>query len=123
MRILYDSKNPEFKTPFGTLKRNQDCKINIHIPMHCRTTEVTLEIFKESGGNYAAVFLSKSREYDEYEVYSAQFHIKDIGLYFYRFYIKTQDGELTILWYLRLLRIGLRMLRYIPMCSVQTIAR
>ncbi len=96
MRILYDSKNPEFKTPFGTLKRNQDCKINIHIPMHCRTTEVTLEIFKEGGGNYAAVFLSKSREYDEYEVYSAEFHIKDIGLYFYRFYIKTQDGEFPL---------------------------
>jgi len=96
MRILYDSKKTEFKSPFGCLKTGEECKINIHIPKHCRTNKVTLEIFKESGGNYAAASLIKSSEYEEYEIYFGTFSINDAGLYFYRFYIVTEEGEFPL---------------------------
>ena len=96
MRILYDSKKLKFKSPFGCLKTGEECKVNIHIPKHCRTNEVSLELFKESGGNYAAASLAKSSEYDEYEIYSGSFSINDVGLYFYRFYIKTAEGEFPL---------------------------
>lgn len=96
MRILYDSKKLKFKSPFGCLKTGEECKVNIHIPKHCRTKEVRLEIFEESGGNYAAACLIKSSEYDEYEIYSGCFSINDLGLYFYRFYIITEEGEFPL---------------------------
>ncbi len=96
MRILYDSKKTEFKSPFGTIKTGEECKINIHIPKHCRTKEVSLEIFKESGGNYAAASLVKGSEYTEYEIYSGSFSINDAGLYFYRFYIITEEGDFPL---------------------------
>ena len=40
MRILYDSKQPQFKTPFGTLTPGQVCTLHIHIPTSVLTTEV-----------------------------------------------------------------------------------
>ena len=41
MRILYDSKQPQFKTPFGTLTPGQVCTLHIHIPTSVLTTKVT----------------------------------------------------------------------------------
>ena len=32
MRILFDSKETIFKTPFGTLCQGQECQLHIHIP-------------------------------------------------------------------------------------------
>ena len=45
MRILYDSKNLKFKSPFGPLKQNESCSIAVLIPQHCKTTSVYL-VFK-----------------------------------------------------------------------------
>ena len=50
MRILYDSKNANFKRPFGTLKEGEECVINIHIPTSCKTKTVSLQLFEENGG-------------------------------------------------------------------------
>ena len=41
MRILFDSKLPQFKTPFGCLKPNEICDLNIHIPATVLATKVT----------------------------------------------------------------------------------
>ena len=38
MRILYDSKLPQYKTPFGTLTPGQVCTVHIHIPCAVGTT-------------------------------------------------------------------------------------
>ena len=40
MRILFDSKLSQFKTPFGTLKRQEVCTLHVMIPCSCRTTAV-----------------------------------------------------------------------------------
>ena len=40
MRILFDSKLPIFKTPFGTLTPGQCCTLHIHIPETVPTTKV-----------------------------------------------------------------------------------
>ena len=41
MRILYDSKLPQYKTPFGCLTPDQVCTIHIHIPATVLATKVT----------------------------------------------------------------------------------
>ena len=97
MRILYDSKNPVYKKPFGVLRENENCRFGIHIPKNCKTKTVKLELFKEDGGFYAAFFLSLKESKDDYEFYSTEIAIKDAGLYFYRFYIVTETTEFPLL--------------------------
>ena len=41
MRILYDSKQSIFKSPFGTLVPNQVCNLHLHIPATVRPTQVS----------------------------------------------------------------------------------
>ena len=97
MRILYDSKLSAYKTPFGVLRRNEECRISIDIPLSCKTRSVKLELFGENGGFYAA-FLLKSEQCKlaDYQKWSCTFSIEQAGLYFYRFYIVTEEGEFPL---------------------------
>ena len=52
MRILYDSKQSLFKTPFGTLTPGQECTLNIHIPSTVRATRVQLELLYQDHAPY-----------------------------------------------------------------------
>jgi len=96
MRILFDSKDPVYKKPFGVLRQEEDCFIAIHIPAECRTRSVQLQLFREDGGNYAAFFLLRTNTQGDYEIWDCQFSVSEAGLYFYRFYITTEDGEFPL---------------------------
>ena len=96
MRILYDSKNKIFKSKFGTLKENEPCKINIHIPKHCKTVLCKMVIEDESGKEYASYSMRKTGEYDLYEVYSCHISLAERGLYFYYFFINTEEGQFPL---------------------------
>ena len=52
MRILYNSKDPQFKTPFGTLTPGQDCSITIHIPSTVHAARVQLELLYQDHAPY-----------------------------------------------------------------------
>ena len=43
MRILYDSKNLKYKSPFGCIKEGENCRISIDIPQNCQTKAVFLQ--------------------------------------------------------------------------------
>ena len=93
MRILYDSKLPQFKTPFGTLTPGQVCSVHIHIPGTVRTTGVTLHLQYEDGKTDAqTIELTKQSDKGPYEVWGGDFSIPNTGLYFYYFYIHKPDG-------------------------------
>ena len=47
MRILYDSKDPAYKTPFGTLTPGERCDLSLKIPVSCRTRAAKLCILRE----------------------------------------------------------------------------
>ena len=49
MRILFDSKQSQFKTPFGTLVPDQSCTLNIHIPSSVQATRVFFDIVPDGG--------------------------------------------------------------------------
>ena len=40
MRILFDSKQPQYKTPFGTVTPEEVCTLNIHVPSTVGATGV-----------------------------------------------------------------------------------
>ncbi len=90
MRILYDSKNQQFKTPFGTLTEGQSCNINIHIPKSCKTVSVRLIFNREDGTEHAVFSMKHSGENGDYNIYSCRFALAARGLYFYYFRITTE---------------------------------
>ena len=93
MRILYDSKLPQFKDPFGTLTPGQVCRLHIHIPCAVQATAVKCLMQYEDGRTTAQeVFFSKARTEDPYEIWQADFSIHQEGLYFYYYYIDTPSG-------------------------------
>lgn len=93
MRILYDSKLPQYKTPFGTLTPGQVCTVHIHIPCAVGTTAVTLLLKYEDGKTGAQdIPLEKQSVKGAYEVWGGNFSIPHTGLYFYYFYIRKPDG-------------------------------
>ena len=49
MRILFDSKQTQFKTPFGTLTPDESCILNIHIPVTVQTTAVECRLLHQDG--------------------------------------------------------------------------
>ena len=49
MRILFDSRLSQFKSPFGTLHPGQDCRIQIQIPVSCQTVKTELVLLQEDG--------------------------------------------------------------------------
>ena len=93
MRILYDSKLPQYKTPFGTLTPGQVCTVHIHIPCAVGTTAVTLLLKYEDGKTGAQdIPLEKQSVKGAYEVWGGDFSIPHTGLYFYYFYVHKPDG-------------------------------
>ena len=99
MRILFDSKLPVFKDPFGTLVPGQICKLHIHIPETVPTTKVECILCYQDGALAQAVPMTLSHKNGAYEVYGGEVSIKDPGLYFYHFYITTRDGGFRLFKY------------------------
>ena len=92
MRILYDSKQTQFKTPFGTLTPGQTCILNIHIPASVLTTKVTC-IFNNEDGSWAqSVEMEYRMKKGAYDIFQGRFSIPYPGLFFYYFYIDTKNG-------------------------------
>ena len=95
MRILYDSKNPIFKKPFGCVMQNEDICINIHIPQSCNTQEVVLNLESDDGLK-KQIPLHKTDFKEMYEYYSAEFTLDECGLYFYWFTITTNESAFNL---------------------------
>ncbi len=96
MRILYDSKSPRHKKPFGTLCEGEECTVTIYIPKHCKTNAVLIEFFKEDSKvcEFELSFLGMRDE--NYEKWSGSFALSAPDLYFYRFYLKTAESDFPL---------------------------
>ena len=99
MRILFDSKLPIFKHPFGTLIPGQGCTLHIHIPETVPTTKVECILCHPDGSLYQKVNMPFAEQNGPYCIYRGEFSIKDTGLYFYHFYISTRDGGFRLFKY------------------------
>ena len=82
MRILFDSKQTQFKTPFGTLTPGQDCCLRIHVPATVCATSVTCELLYENHSIAKTVTLTKTAEEGPYEIFSGNFVLDTPALYF-----------------------------------------
>ena len=92
MRILYDSRQLQHKTPFGTLVPNEECTITIHIPASVQTTSVTCIINNEDGRHAMNVDLRFQEKKGPYDIYQGKFSFDRVGLFFYFFFINHTSG-------------------------------
>lgn len=96
MRILYDSKNSIFKKPYGCLKEGEECTVAIHIPVSCLTNRVFLRF---EGQNEYSTELFKTETREDYDIFTGTFSLNDRGLYFYYFYIETENSNFRLFKY------------------------
>ena len=87
MRILYNSRQLQHKTPFGTLTPGQACTLTIHIPSAVKTEKVTCVINQENGSHVMNVDLHLLEQRGAYDIYQGIFSFDKEGLYYYYFYI------------------------------------
>lgn len=92
MRILYDSKCSEYKTPFGTLIPGQVCTLNVHIPASVGCTHVRCIFNREDGSYDRTVQLTLAQREGAYEIFRGQFAFLQTGLFFYYFYVHKHEG-------------------------------
>ena len=52
MRILFDSKLPEYKTPFGCVTPGEPCCLRIKIPVTVAPQAVRIVVERENGLRY-----------------------------------------------------------------------
>ncbi len=95
MRILFDSKKAEYKTPFGCIKTGENCTMRIDIPVACRTLNVRLCIFDETGFEMLMPFKPEC-ESEGYQRFKTDFSLFHPGLYFYYFRIETEESNFSL---------------------------
>ena len=92
MRILYDSKLPQFKTPFGTLTPGQKCTLQVHVPSSVQATHITLNLLYQDNMPAQSSQLQLLEQRGAYHIFQGDFSIANPGLYFYYFYVHKPDG-------------------------------
>ncbi len=96
MRILYNSKDKSFKSPFGTLTEGENCTISVHIPCSCMTVDVKLMFLTEDKEEYCYFGMKHSSVAGDYDIYTVDFSLDRAGLYFYYFRITTENEEFSL---------------------------
>lgn len=95
MRILFDSKNKEYKDPFGCLRQDEKCALTIKIPVHCET-EKCFVILEDYDGFLLKTPLFYIETIDNYEIYRGDVSILNCGLYYYYFNIETRKSRFNL---------------------------
>ena len=96
MRILYNSKDTEFKKPFGTLAPGELCVMHIGIPRSLCTQFVRLVVEDPYGRVVSKFAFAWDCEEDGYDVFKCDFSLQQRGLYFYWFQVCGRTGDFRL---------------------------
>lgn len=92
MRILYNSKQSEYKTPFGPLAPEEVCVLHIRIPKSVETRFVSLVVERPDGSPVGEFAFAWAGEEGAYDVFKCDFLLRERGLYYYWFRISGKTG-------------------------------
>lgn len=92
MRILFDSKQTQFKQPFGTLIPGQMCTLHIHIPASVQTVRAEIVLCYEDGSPARYIEMRMVENRYPYEIWGGSFSMFAPGLSFYYFQIHNREG-------------------------------
>ena len=96
MRILYNSKDTQFKDPFGTLRPGEICTLRIHIPSSVQAQKVECVILNQDHSPALTVDMPYQFKKGAYDWFSGKFSFNTPGLYFYGFHIKAKTSEFDL---------------------------
>lgn len=96
MRILFDSKQSQYKTPFGTLTPGQECTLSIHVPATVQATSVTCELLYDDQSPAQSIFMELDSKKGSYDIFKGTFSIPVPALYFYFFRINKSQGSFRL---------------------------
>ena len=96
MRILFDSKQKQFKEPFGCVNLGQDCALHIHIPTSVGTAGVTCVLTAQDGKPYREIPLSFEKTVGAYDIWGGGFTPTEPALLFYYFRITGRTGTFRL---------------------------
>ena len=99
MRILFDSKRSEYKTPFGCITPGQDCQLRLQIPVTVGTKAVRIVVERESGERYEEFSMSRGAVEEAYERWDGTVTLPETGLYYYYFRIAGATGTFRLFKY------------------------
>ena len=99
MRILFDSKKLEHKSPFGCLVPEQSCTLRIHIPVSVGTSGVAVCMQRENGEGYRDIPMSYEKTEKLYDIWQVSFSLPETGLFFYFFRITGHTGTFRLFKY------------------------
>ena len=99
MRILFDSKQLQYKDPFGTLVPQQQCTLHIQIPSTVQATKVECIINHEHGALAQSVVMDYKKKQGPYDIFCGKFSFEECGLFFYFFRITTRTGGFKLFKY------------------------
>ncbi len=91
-RIIYNSKEKDYKSPFGALKTNEKCIFNIDILKSEEPISATICIRKDESSDFSSYEMQRVSENNDYIRFGCPVSIKEPGLYFYRFEFLTPYG-------------------------------
>ena len=99
MRILFDSKNEQYKSPFGTVVPKELCAFHIWIPVSCLTTAVELVFRCDRTAEEHAEPLRWERREGDYDIWGGTCSFPSPDLYFYWFRITTEHEQFRLFRY------------------------
>ena len=92
MRILFDSKKAEFKTPFGCVAPGQTVTLHLHIPTAVSAWKVEIVLCYEDGSPARYHEMYRIEQRGAYDIYEGDFSLFAPGLHFYYFQIHAPHG-------------------------------
>ena len=92
MRILYDSKAAQYKTPFGTLRTGENCVLHIAVPLSSGATGVRLVLENCDGAPVGDYPFAPEKQEEDYVLYRCELSLAERGLYYYWFYVTKSEG-------------------------------
>lgn len=97
LRILFNSQDPAYKTPFGTVTPGETCTMTVAIPQSCQTAQVALVLQREDGAAFREIPFRLDRTEEPYEYYQIRFSLEEPGLFFYYFRVTTRNEQFRLL--------------------------
>ncbi len=91
-RIIYNSKDTQYKSLFGALPTNKKCTFNIDIHSSENPKSATLCIRADDASDFLSISMMHTETLGEYMRFSADVSLDMPGLYFYRFEFLSPEG-------------------------------
>ncbi len=100
---LYDSWDEVYKSPFGAVRKGKECSFSLHLPKDIHPDYPPVLVLFRTGFKERFLNLHLTAEEAEYNVWSADFLPKYVGVHYYYFaytqngqrhYVKRRDGHL-----------------------------